>query len=82
MSWHQDKTIPKGHQMSMKDALHLVSMGITAKVMLPDWSLKLTKHLQSIRIAYEELRVQRFAFFSEKIIKKMSGILYRCTCLR
>ena len=82
MSWHQDKTIPKGHEMSMKDALHLVSMGVSAKVMLPDWSLKLTKHLQSIRIAYEELRVQIFALFSEKAIRKMNVILYRCICLR
>jgi hypothetical protein len=59
MTWHQDSIIPKGHQMSMRDALHLVSTGTLQKVMLPDWSLKLTKHLQSIKIAYEELQVQR-----------------------
>ena len=57
--------------MSMKDALHLVSTGTIAKIMLPDWSLKLTKHLQSIKIAYEELQVQRLHSFTTKgAIKK------------
>jgi hypothetical protein len=63
MSWHQENIIPKGHQMSMKEALHMVSIGTPAKVMLPGWSLKLTKHLQSIKIAYEELQVQRLHSF-------------------
>ena len=58
MSWHEDKIIPKGHQMSMKNALQVVSMGIFFKLMLPDWILKLTKRLQTIRIAYNELPVQ------------------------
>jgi cytochrome P450 len=66
MSWHQDRTIPKGHRMSMKDALYLVSTGTSAKLMLPDWSLKLTKHLQSIRIAYEELQMYMSEMIRER----------------
>ena len=58
MSWHQEDIIAKGHQMSMRDALHIVSVGTLEKVMLPGWSLNLTKHLQSIKIAYEELQVR------------------------
>ena len=65
MSWHEERIIPKGHQMSMKDALRLVSTGTSAKILLPDWSLKLTKHLQSIEIAYEELQVHRLHSFME-----------------
>jgi hypothetical protein len=70
MSWDQDSIIPKGHQMSMRDALHIVSIGTLSKVMLPDWSLKLTKHLQSIKIAYEELRVQKFQRISRAAINE------------
>ena len=76
MTWHQDRMIPKGHQMSMKDALHLVSTGLTAKIMLPDWSLKLTKRLQSIRIAYEELQVQRLHLFTKGVIYSFSIDVY------
>jgi hypothetical protein len=81
MSWHQDKTIPKGHRMTMKDALHLVSTGTSAKIMLPDWSLNLTKHLHSIKVAYEELQVQRLHSFTKGLLK-MNVILYRCICLK
>ena len=42
----------------MKDALHLVSTGTLELIMLPDWSLNLTKELRSIKIAYEELKVR------------------------
>ena len=69
MSWHEDKTIPNGHQMSMKDAVRLVSTGTSAKILLPDWSFKLTKHLQSIKIAYEELQVQRLHSFTKGPVK-------------
>ena len=58
MSWHEDKIIPKGHQMSMKNALQVISTGTFFKLILPDWSLKLTKRLQTIRMAFEELQVQ------------------------
>jgi len=55
--------------MSMKEALHLVSVGTTAKIALPDWSLKLTKHLQSIKIAYEELQM----YMSEMIRERQNS---------
>ena len=81
MTWHEDRSIPKGHQMSMKDALNLVSKGTPVKVIFPDWSLKLTKHLRSIKVAYEELKVQRLHSFAKGPLK-MNLILYRCICLK
>ena len=81
MSWHEDKTIPKGHRMSMKDALHLVSTGTPVKVMLPDWSLKFTKYTQNIKIAYDELQVQRLHSFMKGPLK-INLILNRCICLK
>ena len=50
--------IPKGHRMSMNEALHIVSTGTYFKTLLPDWILKLTKRLDTIRVAFEELQVQ------------------------
>ena len=60
--------IPKGHQMSMRDALHGVSTGIFVKLILPDWSLKLAKQLQTIRLAFEELQVRFNIVFLNVII--------------
>ena len=61
ISWHEDNIIPKGHQMSMKDALHIISRESRFKIILPDWSLNLTKELQKVKVAYEELQVQKVA---------------------
>ena len=59
MTWNEDTTvIPEGHQVTMKDALHVVSSGIFAKIIFPDWSLQLTKRLQIIKISFEEFQVQ------------------------
>ncbi|KAF8804431.1 cytochrome P450 [Phlegmacium glaucopus] len=66
MSWHEETTIPKGHQMSMKDALHIVSTETMVKVMFPDWALGLTKRLQSVKIAYEELQMYMSEMIKER----------------
>ena len=58
MSWNEDMIIPKGHRMSMNEALHIVSTGTFFRALFPDWILKLTKRLDSIRVAFEELQVQ------------------------
>ena len=58
MSWNEAKIIPKGHLMSMNEALHIVCTGTFIRVLFPDWILKLTKRLDSIRVAFEELQVQ------------------------
>ena len=44
--------------MSMNEALHIVSTGTYFKTLFPDWILKLTKRLDTIRVAFEELQVQ------------------------
>ena len=62
MSWNEVKNIPKGHQMSMNEALHIVCTGTFIRLLLPDWILKLTKRLDSIRVAFEELQVQTSHF--------------------
>ena len=58
MSWNDDKIIPKGRQMSMNEALHIVCKGTFFRALFPDWILKLTKPLDSVRVAFEELKVK------------------------
>ena len=58
MSWNEEMIIPKGHRMSMNEALHIVSTGTFFRALFPDWILKFTKRLDSVRVAFEELQVQ------------------------
>ena len=44
--------------MSMKEALHIACPGVFIRALLPDWVLKLTKRLETIKIGFEELQVQ------------------------
>ena len=46
--------------MSMKEALHIVCPGIFVRALLPDWILKLTKRLENVKIAFEELQVNLY----------------------
>lgn len=49
--------------MSMKKALQVVSTGIFFKIMLPEWGLGLTKKLETIKIAFDELQVRSTKYF-------------------
>ena len=84
MSWNEDTIIPKGHQMSMNEALHIVSTGTFIRLLLPDWILNLTKRLKSIRVAFEELQVYKifntFSLFLNSLF--IIYCLYRCICLK
>ena len=68
MSWNKDTIVPKGHRMSMKEALHIVSTGTFIRILLPDWILKLSSRLEPIKIAFEELEVQITHFTDVDII--------------
>jgi len=57
MSWNDDKIIPKGRQMSMNEALHIVCKGTFMRALFPDWILKLSKRLDCVRVGFEELRM-------------------------
>ena len=81
MTWNEDKTVmPKGHQVTMKDALHVVSSGIFAKIIFPDWSLQLTKRLQIIKISFEEFQVQITHFTDIDVFEPHH--ICRCICLK
>jgi hypothetical protein len=57
ISWQEDTMIPVGHQMTFKDALHIVSTDIFLKLIIPAWAFGLTRRLREIRLAFDELEV-------------------------
>ncbi|KAH9003544.1 cytochrome P450 [Lactarius hatsudake] len=56
VTWTSDLTVPPGHQMSFKDALHIVSSNLIIKMGVPNWAMKLTEHTRRVNLAFDELR--------------------------
>jgi hypothetical protein len=57
VTWTSDLVVPLGHQMTFKDALHILSTNIVLKIVLPDWAMKVTKHTRKADLAFMELKV-------------------------
>ncbi|KAI0064392.1 cytochrome P450 [Artomyces pyxidatus] len=55
ISWIDELTVPAGHRMTFKDALHVVSSEVIMKLAVPNWASGLTKRTRKIRLAYDEL---------------------------
>ena len=52
-----DLVVPPGHQMTFKDALHVVSTNMFLKLVVPNWVLNLTEHTRKVKLAFNELKV-------------------------
>ena len=46
MSFDEDETVPSGHTMTFKDALHDFSANVTTGIMCPSWAMGLTSGLR------------------------------------
>jgi hypothetical protein len=57
VTWTSDLVVPPGHQMTFKDALHILSTNIVLKIVLPNWAKNLTKHTRKVVLAFTELKV-------------------------
>ncbi|KAH6904172.1 cytochrome P450 [Coprinopsis sp. MPI-PUGE-AT-0042] len=55
VSWKEEGSKPKGHQLTFRNALHSMSDNMFTKVAVPDWALGLTKQLRHTRLAWKEL---------------------------
>jgi len=55
ISWKDDDSTPTGHQLTFKNALHIVTTDIFLKLIVPDRALGLTKRLRDVKLAFEEL---------------------------
>jgi cytochrome P450 len=56
MTWTSDLVVPPGHQMTFKDALHILSTNLIQKLVTPDWAKHLTKSSRKIELAFRELK--------------------------
>ncbi|KAH9998676.1 cytochrome P450 [Russula vinacea] len=56
VTWTSDLVVPSGHQMTFKDALHILSTNIVLKIVLPDWAKNVTKHTRKVDLAFMELK--------------------------
>ena len=57
VTWTSDLVVPPGHQMTFKDALHILSTNLITKIALPDWAKNFTKHTRKVHLAFMELKV-------------------------
>lgn len=58
ISFADDLKIPPGHNMSFKNALHIVSTDMIIPTLLPAWALNLTQRLRNVRTAMADLQVR------------------------
>ena len=57
VTWTSDLEIPPGHQMTFKDALHILSTKVMLKIVVPEWAKNLTKEISTAHLAFDELEV-------------------------
>jgi hypothetical protein len=57
VTWTSDLVVPAGHQMTFKDALHILSTNLIVKLSLPGWTKNLTKHSRKVHQSFVELKV-------------------------
>jgi hypothetical protein len=60
VTWTSDLVVPSGHQMTFKDALHILSTNMILKIALPDWAKNATERTRKVHLAFAELRVCDF----------------------
>jgi hypothetical protein len=56
VTWTSDLVVPPGHQMTFKDALHILSTNLVQKILIPDWAKHLIKHSRNVELAFRELQ--------------------------
>ncbi|KAI0763709.1 cytochrome P450 [Irpex lacteus] len=57
ISWEEEQVIPPGHQMSFKEALHILSTDAILKAITPDWLLKYgPTRLRRVGKAFKEMK--------------------------
>ncbi|KAH7909584.1 cytochrome P450 [Hygrophoropsis aurantiaca] len=56
ISWKDDVVIPVGHRLTFKDALHSVTKNLKTKLLIPRWTMGLTKRWRHTRLAFDELQ--------------------------
>ncbi|KAG6813563.1 hypothetical protein H0H92_009955 [Tricholoma furcatifolium] len=66
ISWKDDDIVPAGHQLTFKNALHIVTTDVFLKLIVPERALGLTKRLRDVRLAFEELERYMLEMIQER----------------
>ena len=69
VTWTSDLVIPPGHQMTFKDALHILSTKIIMKMVVPEWAKNLTKEISKVHLAFDELEVCHLELFFVPVVR-------------
>ncbi|KAH9172708.1 cytochrome P450 [Lactarius sanguifluus] len=56
VTWTSNLVVPPGHQMTFKDAFHILSSNMGLKIILPNWAMNLTEHTRRVNLAFNELK--------------------------
>ncbi|KAI9449693.1 cytochrome P450 [Russula earlei] len=56
VTWADDLTVPPGHQLTFKDAFHVLSTNLIMKIILPDWAKNITDRTRKVHLAFVELK--------------------------
>ncbi|KAN0113945.1 cytochrome P450, partial [Russula decolorans] len=56
VTWTSDLVVPPGHQITFKDAIHVLSANLILKLSLPDWAKYLTAHTRKVEMAFAEFK--------------------------
>ena len=57
VTWTSDNNAPPGHQMTFKDALHVLSRDLILSIVTPKWASNLTERTRRVNLASDELKV-------------------------
>jgi hypothetical protein len=80
VTWTSDLVIPPGHQMTFKDALHIVAQQVFLKMALPNWAMNLTAHTRRVNLAFSELKVpspSQISILSARLTPRRTAIYGR-----
>jgi hypothetical protein len=67
VTWTSDLVVPPGHQMTFKDALHILSSKVILKVIVPNWARNLTEQTRRVHLAFTEMGVCDFGSSSRVV---------------
>ena len=68
MTWSSDTYVPQGHRMNFTQAIYTVATNIILKLVTPPFMRKISKKVNQVYIAFEELGVRVVVPMSDVIL--------------
>ncbi|VDB94071.1 unnamed protein product [Peniophora sp. CBMAI 1063] len=65
-SWQEDESVPEGHQMTFREALHSLCAGLIIVFAVPRWAMFLTSRLRVVRQSIDEVQKYMLEMIEER----------------